>query len=238
MLLYIVRHGDPIYDPDSLTELGHLQAAALSKRLARYGLDEIYASPMIRAQQTAEPTAKILKKQVEILDWTSEILAWEDFSFISKSGSRRWIFRSEYTEEMRSAEITGLGYNWFEHPLFSKVNAKAGYQRLLKASDEFFASQGYIHDSENCRYIEKEHNEKRVAVFCHEGFGVSWLGVLLDIPLPMAWSIFNKSHSTVTLVKIEPNEKGICAPQILTFSNDSHIYSEGLPTKHQNIIYY
>ena len=35
MLLYIVRHGDPIYNPDSLTERGKLQAAALGKRLAR-----------------------------------------------------------------------------------------------------------------------------------------------------------------------------------------------------------
>ena len=31
MLLYIVRHGDPIYNPDSLTPKGHLQAKALAK---------------------------------------------------------------------------------------------------------------------------------------------------------------------------------------------------------------
>ena len=39
MLLYIIRHGDPIYHPDSLTPRGHLQAQAIAKRLARYGLD-------------------------------------------------------------------------------------------------------------------------------------------------------------------------------------------------------
>ena len=60
MLLYYLRHGDPIYDPDSLTELGHQQAQALSKRLSLYGLDEIYASTSIRAQMTAEPTCKAL----------------------------------------------------------------------------------------------------------------------------------------------------------------------------------
>ena len=32
MLLFIVRHGDPIYNPDSLTPKGHLQAQALAKR--------------------------------------------------------------------------------------------------------------------------------------------------------------------------------------------------------------
>lgn len=44
MLFYFIRHGDPIYDPDSLTPLGHKQAEALAKRLCVYGLDEIYTS--------------------------------------------------------------------------------------------------------------------------------------------------------------------------------------------------
>ena len=33
MLLFYVRHGDPIYKPDSLTELGHRQAEALVARM-------------------------------------------------------------------------------------------------------------------------------------------------------------------------------------------------------------
>ena len=44
MLLFYVRLGDPIYDPDSLTPLGESQAEAVGKRLAFYGLDEVYAS--------------------------------------------------------------------------------------------------------------------------------------------------------------------------------------------------
>ena len=31
MVFYYIRHGDPIYDPDSLTEHGHKQAEALAK---------------------------------------------------------------------------------------------------------------------------------------------------------------------------------------------------------------
>ena len=31
MLFFYVRHGDPIYDPDSLTPLGHRQAEAVAK---------------------------------------------------------------------------------------------------------------------------------------------------------------------------------------------------------------
>lgn len=53
MFLYYIRHGDPIYAPDGLTELGHKQAKALAKKLALYGLEEIYSSTPIRARQTA-----------------------------------------------------------------------------------------------------------------------------------------------------------------------------------------
>ena len=45
MLLYIIRHGDPIYDPDSLTEKGKQQAQALARRLSTHGLNKIFSSP-------------------------------------------------------------------------------------------------------------------------------------------------------------------------------------------------
>ena len=53
MLLFFVRHGDPVYVPDSLTPLGRRQAEAVAKRLARYGLDKIYVSSSARAIQTS-----------------------------------------------------------------------------------------------------------------------------------------------------------------------------------------
>lgn len=34
MLLFYVRHGDPVYQPDSLTPLGEKQADAVAKRRA------------------------------------------------------------------------------------------------------------------------------------------------------------------------------------------------------------
>lgn len=68
MLLYFIRHGDPIYNPDSLTEKGKIQAEALSNRLVNSKIDRIYCSSSARAIQTAEPTAKKLGKEIEILD--------------------------------------------------------------------------------------------------------------------------------------------------------------------------
>lgn len=60
MLLYIVRHGDPDYVTDTLTERGKLQAEAVGKRIAASKIDRIFSSPMGRARQTAEPACRIL----------------------------------------------------------------------------------------------------------------------------------------------------------------------------------
>ena len=72
MLFYYIRHGDPIYDPDSLTPLGERQAESVAKRLTLHGIDEIYASTSNRAILTAKPTAEILKKEIRELDFANE----------------------------------------------------------------------------------------------------------------------------------------------------------------------
>ena len=58
MLFIYIRHGEPTYDPDDLTELGRLQAQAVAKRLAIIGVDRIFSSTSNRAIQTALPTSE------------------------------------------------------------------------------------------------------------------------------------------------------------------------------------
>ena len=60
MLLYIIRHGDPIYPTDSLTDRGKIQAEAVGKRMFDAKIDRIFSSPMGRAMQTAEPACRLL----------------------------------------------------------------------------------------------------------------------------------------------------------------------------------
>ena len=63
MIFFYVRHGDPIYNPDSLTPLGERQAEALAKRLCMHGVNKVYASTSNRAILTAKPTAEQAARQ-------------------------------------------------------------------------------------------------------------------------------------------------------------------------------
>lgn len=236
MLFYYVRHGDPIYSPDSLTELGHRQAEALSKRFAVLGLDKIYASSSNRAIQTAAPTCQALDKQAEILDWCNESYAWKELTLVSAEGKRCWTFQDRKTCELFSKpSVRALGDRWYDHPELKEYNFGVGVARILDKSDEFFASLGYIHDRENNCYIAEEPSRDRVALFAHQGFGLAFLSCLLDIPFPDFVTRFDIQHTGVTVIKFS-EQKGICIPKVLQLSNDSHLYKEGTGTKYHNTI--
>lgn len=58
MKLIIVRHGDPDYSIDSLTEVGKKEAELLAARMDKTQLDDVYVSPLGRAKLTAQIALK------------------------------------------------------------------------------------------------------------------------------------------------------------------------------------
>ena len=56
MKLLLIRHGEPDYSIDSLTEKGWKEAELLSEKLCKMKIDEFYVSPLGRAKDTAKAT--------------------------------------------------------------------------------------------------------------------------------------------------------------------------------------
>lgn len=243
MFLYYIRHGDPIYNPDSLTELGRKQARALSNRLALYGLDEIYASTSTRAQMTAQPTANRLNLPIIPCEWAHEGLVYEDFSMQKEDGTRCWIFQNpQYVDLLNSEEIIALGDKWYTHSAFTGKRFETGILRIRNAVDEFMLSLGYKHDRARKRYQrigETQRTDgavKRIALFAHQGFGLAFLSSLLDIPYPFFCTHFDISHTGVSVITFNDNGEFVY-PRLLQHSNDSHLYKENLLTGYSNVFY-
>lgn len=238
MLLYYVRHGDPVYDPNQLTPLGQRQAEAVGRRLAVHGIDRIYASPSNRARQTAQPLCEMMKQKPVLLDWADEDLALRDLTMCDEQGKVMWCFRNREGRRLLSRnDVRALGRNWHTHPAFEGTRFGVGMQRIQEQTDHFLETLGYRHDLENNCYYAQQANTDRVALFAHEGVGVAILSCMLDIPYPMFSTHFDMTHTGVTVIDFTEAE-GTVVPNVLTFSNDSHLYREGLPTKHQNKVYY
>lgn len=237
MIFYFIRHGDPIYNPDSLTALGHKQAAALAKRLSLYGLDEIYASSSMRAQMTAKPTCELLGKEMEILDWANESYAWENTALPLEDGNYTWSFYiPEMVERYNDSKMLTLGREWYKHPCFANTKLKGGLQWLDEKIDSLFSSFGYVHNREKGCYEITQKNEKRIALFAHQGLGLAFMSSLLDIPYPVFCTRFDIGHSGVTVIQFS-NDRNVVYPKILQLSNDSHLYKEDILTGYHNIIH-
>ena len=233
MLLFYIRHGEPVYEPDCLTPFGEQQADALSKRLAKCGLDEIYSSVSNRAMLTAAPTAKMLNKSVIPLEWCDERLAWQEFSAEKTPGDRPvWIYQiDEFRNAFVSDEVTKRGRDWCSGR-YSRF--KNGIDRICSETYKFIGELGYEYDyASNC-YKAVCPNEKRIALFAHEGFGMAFLSALIGVPYPLFCTHFGLEHSSMTVIRFDGNDRVI--PCILQLSNDSHLYKEGLPTKYNGEI--
>lgn len=235
MYFFYVRHGQPIYSPDSLTEHGKKQAEALSERFAYCGLDRIYSSSSTRAVMTAQPTADKLGLEIHQLPFAHEDIVWREFAFTMSNGVYTWCFYDkEMLEQFNKPEIRNLGDNWLDHPLFNNGKGKyrEGFERIRKASDAFFEELGFIKDRENHRFIVKEKKYEKVAFFAHAGFSMEFLSDILDIPYPLYCTRYeNPTHSGVTVIYF-PDDGQYCVPKVLEYSNDSHLYKAGLEPFH------
>ena len=234
MIFFYVRHGDPIYDPDSLTPLGERQAEAVAKRLALYGVDRVYSSTSNRAMLTAKPTCELVKKEMELLDFANESHAYAEFT-VERNGKLNWVFcDDESVRRFLEPDVISLGYDWYEHPEFTGF--KKGMERVYGNVRELFLSLGYEHIERTGRYKVMKQNDERVALFAHGGFGAAFLSAVLDIPYPLFSSHFDICHTGVTAIEFE-EDNGYAVPKVLTLSSDSHLYRDGLPTKYNNRLY-
>lgn len=237
MLLFYVRHGDPIYNPDSLTPLGQRQAEAVARRLALYGVNRIYSSTSIRARETARPTCEILKLEPTLLDFCHENHAWKDLALDEGNGMRWAMDIPKFKRAFSSPEMLRLGMHWYEHPICEGTRFREGMERISRECDALFASLGYEHDREQGLYRPTRPNDDRIALFAHQGFGLAFLSCVLDIPYPQVCTRFDMGHTGLTVIEFQQTED-FCLPRVLSLSNDAHLYHDGLPTKYNNRLYF
>ncbi len=229
MKIHIIRHADPDYANDTITAAGHLEAKALARRMEKMGIDEIYHSPVPRAVYTMEYTAKLTGLEPVVLPWTAEL----DWRVEGRDGELRsaWNTDGEWVREKRPFPNQD---NWHQFGPFAKQDFAIKYKEMQQNSDHFLASLGY--KREEGVYRMTDANRKQIAVFCHLGFGITWLSHLLELPLPLVWSGFYMRPSAVTTILMDERSEQFSVPRCLQWGDTSHLYEAGLPLSTQGII--
>ena len=232
MILYLIRHGDPNYKLDCLTERGKLQAEAVAKRMQASKIDVVYSSPMGRAMETAEPTCRLLGKAKNIEEWTHEVQSERLTTY--PDGKPKSVTLLQNTLLRENGEIDLPFDRTFESKALRETEMESAFAFIRDNGREFLERLGYREEGGVYRILRA--NEDRVALFTHAVFTRVWLSHLLHLPLHTVWASFAPTHTGVTAVHFKNNPDGFTAPKVLCFSDMSHLFAAGLDMTHDNSV--
>jgi probable phosphoglycerate mutase len=164
MELLLIRHGLPVRreldsgtaDPE-LSEAGHAQARHLAEYLSSEVLHAVYASPLRRAQQTAQPLAESQGVPIAIVD---DVAEWDRHS-------------NEYVpiEELKAANDPRwqamLRGEWTVH----EESPDQFRERVVGAIER----------------LVDEHGGERIAIVCHGGVINGYLSHILGLSNPQGF---------------------------------------------------
>ena len=224
MKLLIIRHGDPDYEHDSLTEKGWNEARLLAERLySTEKIREFYVSPMGRARDTASLTLEKYGKAAEILPWLREF----NEALINRPDvtERRMIswdwLPQDWTQEPRFYDAE----HWMDVDIFKESSVPEVFHKVTSSLDDFLLNHGYRHDG-NVFRVEHASSDT-IALFCHFGVECVLLSHLLHISPMQLWHGFCAAPSSVTTVYTEERRQGTAHFRVSSFGDISHLYAGG-----------
>ena len=225
MRLLIIRHGDPDYEHDTLTEKGRREAKLLAEKFKKEKIDFIYSSPLGRAKDTAMYAANALNmgNQVVIEPLFREFNT--DKAVVLPDGTERhliWDLLPEYWT--KQAEFYDRE-KWKTHPALQQGDVVKYYEAVVNRLDEILETHGYRREGGYYR-VEKG-NTDTVAIFCHFGLEMVLLSHLCNIsPFPLLHH-FTALTSSVTTLYTEERRQGIATFRCSGFGDISHLYAGG-----------
>lgn len=222
MRLLIIRHGDPDYERDSLTEKGWREAEYLSEVLSKIDAKAYYVSPLGRARDTASCTLKKVNREAEVCEWLREFQPqiWRPDVKEKKIIVWDWLPQDWMKEERFFREDA-----WYEAEPLREGAVKQEYDWVTSQFDALLAKHGYVRDGRSYR-AEKANNDT-LLFFCHFGLECVLLSHLLHVSPMVLWHGVCAAPSSVTTVVTEERRKGIASFRMTSFGDTSHLYMHG-----------
>lgn len=222
MRLVIIRHAEPNYEIDSLTERGFIEAEALSDRLAKMDIDAFYCSPLGRAQRTAEPFLKKRGRGAVTLDWLREFSPKVQKPWKDEPGCAWdwlpgvWCERENFYDKD----------SWHKETEFTEAGVKEEYDRVTRGLDALLAKHGY--EREGGYYRAVKPNRDTIVLVCHFGVTAVMLSHLFGVSPMTLWHGTCALPSSVTILNTEERREGIAYFRMSAFGDTSHLYAKGL----------
>lgn len=217
MRLLIIRHGDPDYEHDTLTEKGWKEAELLSHRISSLNVKDFYVSPLGRAKDTASLTLQKMNRIATTCDWLREFNPRIDRPDVADHKSISW----DWLPSDWSADE-----NYFRRDLWNSTTimkdgkVKEEYDWIIKNFDMLLADYGYVRNGEV--YDVRNANTDTIVFFCHFGLECVLLSHLMNVSPMILWHHTAAAPTSVTTIYTEERRKGIASFRIASFGDISH----------------
>ena len=225
MRILIIRHADPDYANDTLTEKGWKEAELLANRLEKEKIDYFYSSPLGRAQDTCKTVAKRFGKEKDIVvhDWLKEFDVRPLFPYAERR-TRVWDMLPEFWTER---ELMYDRARWHQEEVYKEAHTEEEYKIVGEGLKNLLASHGYVR--EKGRYRVENANADTIALFCHFGIEMILLSHMFGVsPIPLLHG-FTALPSSVTTLYSEERREGVAFFRCCEFGSLTHLYAGGEP---------
>lgn len=215
MRIIIIRHADPDYEHDCVTEVGKKEIVALGKMYHASDFDEVYASPLGRAKLTAEGVIKDQKK-INIEPWLKEFT----YKVYDEQNNPKltWDFLPDY---FTSHPEYYDNHQYLDSELFKTGEIKKYYQEIITNLDDILARHGYVR--KNDYYEVKKPNRQTIVFFCHLGTMSVLMSHLMNVPYVVLAQVMCCPPTGVTTLASEERRNGVAQFRCLSYGDTSHL---------------
>ena len=241
MRLLFIRHGDPNYQLDCLTEKGKREAAILAGEISNWDTGKIYVSPMRRAQQTAAYSLKALGKKAETLQWLHEFHPVVDVNGCQElidayptcyknpltgryAGRIPWDMLPKYKSEHPDMYDNRL---WRDCTVCRHSKVTEEYDNIINNFDALLKENGY--QREGTIYKVTERNEETLTFFCHLGLTCAVLSHLFNVSPFALWDNICFPTATITELVSEERQQGYANFKVTRMGESAHLLNAGEP---------
>lgn len=218
MKLLIIRHADPDYSIDSLTEKGHKEANLLAERLSQLNIAAFYVSPLGRAQDTAAYTLKRMNRSAETLDWLQEFAYPVKLPYC-ETPHLTWDLLPDFYSNIEDLYDP---VKWKDVDFMKEAGISEHYQKVTDGLDRLLESHGYKRNGKI--YTVLRANCDTIVLFCHFGLECYLLSHLLHISPVALTHGFVAAPSSISTLNTEERQKGKAIFRCASFGDISHLY--------------